>query len=129
MKVWAIPLMLAAGAAFGGPYDQPYSIIATDPSRSADHLLRPVIVNRVDGETPLGNLAVVPPGKHEVTLDLPPRKGFRLATQEILALETRPCVRYYVAAKLHSSTGQRWTPVVRYQESIGECAAKFLAKN
>jgi hypothetical protein len=120
-----LPLLLPALPALAGPYDQPYSIIVTDPRRAPDPLLRPVIVNRVDGENTLNNKAVVPPGKHEVVVDLPPRKGFKLPTQNTMALETEPCVRYYVSAKLNTQVTQEWTPVVRYSERIGECEAAF----
>ncbi len=84
-----------------------------------------MIVNRVDGENTLNNRAVVAPGRHKVTLDLPPRKGFKLATQHELDLDTKPCTRYYVSAKLHTQTTQDWDPVVRYEEPIGECRKKF----
>lgn len=118
--------LFAPTAALAGPYDQPYSIIATDASRSADHLLRPVIVNRVDDENAMAdNKAVVAPGPHKVTVDLPPRKGFHIATQHTFELVTKPCVRYNVAAKLETTAGQRWTPVVRSQEPILECEKKF----
>ena len=125
MKRLLLLPLLAAGSAFAGLYDQPYSIITVDSLLSADPLLRPVIINRVDDENVLANRSVVAPGAHKVTLDLPPRKGFRIATQETLDLTTRPCVRYYVAARLDSSTSQRWTPVVRSEERIGECDSKF----
>jgi hypothetical protein len=118
--------LFVATSALAGPYDQPYSIITTDRARSADPNLRPVIVNRVDGETVMSdNRAVVAPGKHKVTIDLPPRKGFKLATQHTFDLETRPCTLYHVAAKLDSSVTQDWTPVVRSEEAIGECRKKF----
>ena len=118
--------LLAALPALAGPYDQPYSIITVDRARSADPDLRPVIVNRVDGKTVLSdNKAVVPPGSHQVTIDLPPRRGFKTATQHTFPLEPRPCTRYHVAAKLDSPTTQEWKPVVRSTEAIGECEAKF----
>jgi hypothetical protein len=59
-----------------------------------------VIVNRVDGENLQNNRAVVAPGKRQVTIDLPPRKGFR-ATQHTFEVATEPCWRYYVAAPPH----------------------------
>ena len=119
--------ILAATAAFAGPYDEPYSIITVDPLKSADPLLRKVIVNRVDGVTitTVDNKAVVAPGPHTVTMDLPPRQGFHQATQADFPLETKACTRYYVAAKLDSPALQTWTPVVRSQEPIGECMRKF----
>ena len=117
--------LLAATAAIAGPYDQPYSIIVTDPAPSADPDLRPVIVNRVDGENSVDNRAVVPPGPHKVTIDLPPRRGYRTATQHTFDLTTRACVRYYVAAKLDNPVSQRWVPVVRSEERIVECERRF----
>jgi len=121
-----LPALLAASAAAAGPYDQPWSIIATERTPAADYKLRPVIVNRVDevnADTGL-NQSVVAPGPHQVTVDLPPRKGFP-ASQRTFALATEPCMRYYVAAELRSTVGQEWTPVVRSKERIGECEAKF----
>jgi hypothetical protein len=117
--------LFAASCATGGPYDQPYSIIVTDTAPQTDPLLRPVIVNRVDGQSITDNRAVVPPGRHEVVLDLPPRAGFHSATQRTLALDTAPCVRYYVMARLETQITQEWTPVVKYTEPIGECRSKF----
>jgi hypothetical protein len=121
------PLLACAGAAFAGLYDQPYSIIETDRAPAPDPLLLPVIVNRVDGENALPgkNKAVVAPGEHEVTVDVPPRGGFKTSTQRTFHLTTQACWRYYVAAKLHTTTGQEWEPVVRSREPMGDCEAKF----
>ena len=127
--------LVATAAAAAGYYDKPYSIIASEQSPHADPNLRAVIVNRVDGENalvggsydPLG-YAVVAPGAHKVTMDLPPRKGFHSATQMDMDLETRACVRYIVAAQLKTVTTQDWTPIVRREERIGECEKKFNIK-
>ena len=126
MKSLMLLVLLGATAAYAGPYDQPYAIITSDTAPSADPNLRPAIVNRVDGET-VGsdNRAVVAPGTHQVTVDLPPRKGFRVSTQHTLELATRPCMRYYVVAKLDNPEGQEWTPVVRSAELIDECQKEF----
>jgi hypothetical protein len=126
MKRLLLAFLAIACPVLAGPYDQAYAIIATDPKPSADPLLRPVIVNRVDGENSMNNQSVVAPGKRQVTVDLPPRKGFSLATQRTFELDARACTRYFIAAKLASQTTQDWKPVVRSEEAIGECAAKFL---
>ena len=73
----------------------------------------------------LAFLAVATPGVRKVTVDLPPRKGFSLGTQETFELTASPCMRYLVAARLDTETGQHWKPVVRASESIGECLTKF----
>jgi hypothetical protein len=118
--------LVASSAAVAGQYDQPYSIIQTDASRSSDHLIRPVLVNRVDDvNAQYDNRAIVAPGKHAVTVDLAARQGFHLPTQVTFELETKPCTRYYVVGRLEASTSQKWTPVVRSEEPIGECRAKF----
>ena len=123
-RICLLPILLAT-AALAGPFDQPYAIITTDTKPAADPLLRPVIVNRVDGENAVDHRAIVAPGLRKVTVDLPARKGFHLATQHTFELEAKPCVRYHVAAKLVSTAGQEWKPVIRSEERIGECEAKF----
>jgi hypothetical protein len=130
MRRFLLATLLLPAAALAGPYDQPYAIIATDTAPSADPNLRPVIVNRVDGETVPSrpNQAVVAPGRHKVTVDLPPRKGFKIATQETFELETSACMRYFLAARLDNSVGQQWKAVVRSSELIGECQKKFREK-
>ena len=123
---YTLATILLSTSALAGPYDQAYSIVTTDRARSADPHLLPVIVNRVDGETVMTrNEAVVAPGLRKLTIDLPARRGFHQATQHTFDLEVKPCTRYFVAAKLDSPTTQTWTPVVRSNEPIGECARKF----
>ena len=126
MKKLMIAALFAPSLALGGLYDQPYSIIQTDASRSSDHLIRPVLVNRVDDvNAQYDNRAVVAPGKHAVTIDLAARQGFHLPTQITFDLETKPCTRYYVVGRLEATTSQKWTPLVRSEERIGECEARF----
>ena len=126
MKRLLIASLFAPCAAFAGLYDQPYSIIQTDPSRSADHLIRPVLVNRVDDKNAqYDNRAIVEPGRHAVTVDLAARQGFHLPTQVTFDLETKPCMRYYIAGRLEASTSQKWKPIVRSEERIGECESQF----
>jgi hypothetical protein len=126
-KRFLVLATLAAAVAVpaaAGPYDQPYSIIATEYKAAVDPLERKLIMNRVDDQNSRNNEFVVPPGPHKVTVDLPPRKGFR-ATQVTFDLETKACTRYFVVAKLKTQVTQDWEPVVKYEEPIGECKAKF----
>jgi len=117
----------SAGAAFAAsPYDQPYSIITIDRIKPADYHIKPVFVNRVDGENSIErNKHVVPPGDHEVVIDKSPQGGFHEPTQRIMKLTTEPCVRYNLAARVENSLTQEWEPFVRSTEPIGECKAKF----
>jgi len=126
-KRFVVLATLAAAAAFpaaAGPYDQPYSIIATEHNASADPLERKLIMNRVGDENSRNNEFVVAPGAHKVTVDLPSRRGFQ-PTQVTFDLTTTACTRYYVVAKLRTQVTQDWEPVVKYEEPIGECRKKF----
>jgi hypothetical protein len=124
MKRIVLATLFASATALAGPYDQPYSQISTDRRPSADPLVIPVIVNRVDDVTVYNHKAVVPPGPHKVTVDVHGRKGFP-PTQVTFDLETKVCTRYYVSAKLKSPTLQEWTPFVRSEEPLLDCAKKF----
>jgi hypothetical protein len=126
MKTIALSPLLLLAACAAGPYSEPYSEIVADKSPSSDPHVVPVIINRVDDHTTLyPDRAVVPPGPHKVTLDVPPRKGFHLATQETVVMDAEPCTRYYIAARLDTPVTQEWKPLVRSVERIGECERKF----
>ncbi len=125
MRLALAAITLLPLAALAGPYDQPWVIITSDSGPSTDPLVRPVTVSRVDGENVARGRAFVEPGLRQVTVLLPPRKGFSLGTQETYALQASPCMRYFLAARLDSETGQHWMPVVHKSETIGECLTKF----
>jgi hypothetical protein len=126
MKRLVLASLFTLCACATSPYDAPYSLIQVDPARSADPNVIPVIINRVDDRTqPYRDRAVVAAGMHEVVLDVPPRKGFHLATQVRMQMETKPCMRYYISARLDTPVTQEWKPIVRSVERIGECEAKF----
>ena len=126
MRPFLALIAVAALPAFAGPYDQPWSIVETYYGRTADPHLRRVIINRVDEtNTQVQNRVVTTPGRHNVVLDVPPRKGFHTATQMQLDMDLKPCTRYYMAAELKSTTLQEWKPIVKYEEPIGECQKKF----
>jgi|EndMetStandDraft_5_1072996.scaffolds.fasta_scaffold168448_2 hypothetical protein len=128
MKRLTLAALLLVPAAWAGPLDQPYAIITSDRAPSADPLLRYVTINRVDGQPVAAadyNKSVVPPGKRQVIVDLPPRQGLRVATQRTFQVEASACMRYFVMAKLESATSENWTPVVRSSELIPECQTQF----
>ncbi|MCM2328871.1 MAG: hypothetical protein NDI88_13360 [Lysobacter sp.] len=121
----AFLLLIAPAAAVAGPYDQPWAVITNDTAPSSDPKVRAVAVSRVDGEIVVKSRATVGPGLRVVTVDLPPRKGMSLGTQESFELNANPCMRYVVAARPDGDAGQDWKPFVRSAETIGECLAKF----
>lgn len=126
-RLIALALLAGATGAFAAsPYDQPYSIITVDSIKPADYHLKPLFVNRVDGENSVErNKHVVPPGTHEVVVDMAPVRGFHQPRQTTFTLKTEPCTRYNLVARVESDLSQPFTPIVRSTEPIGECAAKF----
>jgi hypothetical protein len=118
-------LLIIPATAVAGPYDQPWVVITNDTAPSGDPKVRAVVVSRVDGEIVVKSRATVSPGLHVVTVDLPPRKGASLGTQENLELNANPCMRYVVAARPGGEAGQDWKPFVRSAGTIGECLSKF----
>ena len=125
MKPLALAVLAAAGCA-AGPYARPYAEIQVDPVRAADPNVIPVILNRVDERNArYPDRTTVEPGRRRVTVDVPPRKGFHLATQETFEIAAEPCTRYYIAARLATPVTQEWTPFVRSTERIGECERRF----
>jgi hypothetical protein len=125
MKRILAATFLASTAVFAGPYDQPYSQIMTERHfPSADPNVLPVLINRVDDVTVYDPKGAVPPGVHQVTVDLHGRKGFP-ATQATFPLDAKACTRYYIAARLKSRTLQEWEPFVRMEEALPDCAKKF----
>jgi hypothetical protein len=128
MKTIALSPLLLAAACASSPFNQPYAEIWADRAPAADPNVVPVVLNRIDDRTTLyPDHAVVPPGHHVLTVDVPPRAGFTLPTQEDVALDAEPCTRYFLAARLDTPVTQEWKPVVRAVEPIGECRAKWPA--
>jgi len=60
-----------------------------------------------------------------VTVDLPPRKGFTMATQNTFDLDAKPCTRYRFGARRDSATARDWYATIEAREPIGECLKKF----
>ncbi|MBI3716260.1 MAG: hypothetical protein HY255_09730 [Betaproteobacteria bacterium] len=128
MKQLLILASLIALPAAAGPYDQVYSIVSAEFTKSADYKLQPVILNRIDDDSTTRRQGAIAPGHHTIYADLPASKEHhqRIATQNSLAIDFKPCVRYYIAAKLTDSVTRHWQLVIRDSETIGECAAKYL---
>ncbi len=120
--------VLVTAPALAGPYDQVYSLVTVEFVKSTDFKLRPVILNRIDGDSSVRTQEAVAPGKHLVVADLPPSKAHheKIATQHSLEIDMQPCTRYYIAARLTDEVTRHWSLVIRDQDKIGECAARYL---
>jgi hypothetical protein len=80
----------------------------------------PAIIKQVDGRHKTDRIVKVEPGKHEVVVQSPMRKGFQ-GSDVTLALDFEPCKRYYINAQFESGTGPDWKPVMAYVEKVPGC--------
>ncbi len=80
-----------------------------------------VTIVRVDGkDTPLRPV-LVDPGVRKVVVQGPPSGGSRLGEQLEIALEVRPCTRYYLVAVKQNSLAVNFDVRVDYEEPVGGC--------
>jgi hypothetical protein len=86
-----------------------------------------VIVIRVDdkdyiqhGDEPIR----IDPGSHRIVVQGPPVAGFRFGEQRTLALDVKPCTRYWLEAKKANPLAQDFEPRVNYSEPIPGCGSK-----
>ncbi|HEY7943936.1 MAG TPA: hypothetical protein VIH15_05490 [Casimicrobiaceae bacterium] len=88
---------------------------------------RPAIVKSVDGRDYLDRIVKIEPGKREITVQSPSRKGFRGSDAQ-MQLDIAPCKRYYLNAQFASGAGVEWKPVVDYVEPIAGCKVDTAKK-
>ena len=83
--------------------------------------LEGAVISKIDGKSPnTGRAIKVEPGKREIVVRSPMRKGFA-GSDETIQLELKPCYRYYINAQFRSGAGTDWEPIVTSQERIAGC--------
>ncbi len=82
-----------------------------------------VIVLDVDGRSDTRNPVMVEPGRHVIRVQGPPASGFRYGEAREIALDVKPCTRYYLKAVKKNALDQDFVPQVDYTESIAGCKA------
>ncbi len=82
--------------------------------------LEPAVISRIDGASQTSRIVKVEPGKHEVVVRSPMRKGFQ-GSDVKLNLDIEPCKRYYLNAQFKHSTGPDWEPVIAMVEPVSGC--------
>ena len=81
------------------------------------------ILVSVDGESSTQRPQRVEPGPRTIVVQGLPTAGFRYGEQRTLALEVKPCVRYWIAARKPGRLSQDFEPYVDYSEPISGCKA------
>ena len=111
-----VSAVLLALAACSTPYSQlvGYRYHVTDIDTY------PVTVTRVD-DTSYHRLPVlVEPGTHQVTVQAPPVAGI-LGQTRTIALDVKPCTRYYLVAVKPNRLSQDFDVKVDYSEPVPGC--------
>jgi hypothetical protein len=66
---------------------------------------------------------MVEPGPHKIVVQGPPTRGFPQGQLRTLALDVKPCTRYWLEARKQNSVQQDFEPAVNYEERISGCTA------
>ena len=82
--------------------------------------LEPAIVKSVDGRSYTSRIVKIEPGKRDITVQSPARKGFQ-GENRAMSMDIAPCKRYYINAQFKDGVTPEWDPVVSKVESIAGC--------
>jgi hypothetical protein len=80
-----------------------------------------VTIIRVDGKDTLIRPALVDPGLRKVVVQGPPGGASHLGEQREIALNVRPCTRYYLVAVKPNRLSSDFDIRVDYEEPVGGC--------
>src|SRR2546423_14205101 len=80
----------------------------------------PAIIKSVDGRSYLNRVVKIAPGKHDIVVQSPSRRGWR-GSDRSMSVDIAPCQRYYINAQFVSGVGPDCDPVVAKVENIGGC--------
>ena len=81
----------------------------------------PVTIVRVDGKDTTLRPVLVDPGLRRVTVQGPPGGANRLGEEREIALDVRPCTRYYLVAVRDNRLDSDFTVKIDYEEPVGGC--------
>ena len=80
-----------------------------------------VTIVRVDGKDSLYRPVLVDPGVRKIVVQGPPGGASRLGEQREIALDVRPCTRYYLVAVKPNKLALDFDIRVDYEEPVGGC--------
>jgi hypothetical protein len=101
--------------------DYHYSQILGERYNRAEIDTYPVMIVRVDGKDTTLRPVLVDPGHRNITVQGPPGAADRLGQERQIALDVRPCTRYYLVAVRPNKLSSDFTIRVDYEEPVGGC--------
>ena len=81
----------------------------------------PVTIIRVDGKDTTLRPVLVDPGLRTIVVQGPPGGAARLGEEREIALDVRPCTRYYLVAVRDNQLNSDFTVKVEHEEPVGGC--------
>ncbi len=130
MRKKTLPALLAAltvsGCATWGPT---WSEITGDRFNAAIEFRRPAIIERVgDQGAFVSNPIKASPGPTRVVISAPAPGWSGGSPLEVIQIDMKPCVRYYVNAQFRNNIERDFRPVIDHEESVPGCQIKTAAK-
>ncbi len=119
-KAAAIVLAAAGLAACATP-DYHYSQISGQRYHAAQIDTYPVSILRIDGRSTILHPTPVDPGLRKILVQGPPDGVSREGRQREIALDVKPCTRYYLVAVKANRLSSDFDVKVDYQEPVGGC--------
>jgi hypothetical protein len=80
-----------------------------------------VTILRVDGQDTLFRPVLVEPGVRKVVVQGPPGGALHLGEEREIALDVRPCTRYYLVAVKSNRLNSDFDIRIDYEEPVGGC--------
>jgi hypothetical protein len=80
-----------------------------------------VTILRIDGKDTLIRPALVEPGVRKVVVQGPPGGALHLGEEREIALDVRPCTRYYLVAVKSNRLASDFDIRIDYEEPVGGC--------
>lgn len=117
----SLRLIVAGAALAAAGCASTFSYIDGNRYHKAEIHSYPVIVLDVDGVSYTRNPVMVDPGKRVIRVQGPAAPGFTYGETRTIAVDVKPCVRYYLKAVKQNSVQQDFTPMVDYEEPIAGC--------
>ena len=81
-----------------------------------------VTILRVDGKDTLFRQVLVDPGVRKIVVQGPPGGASRWGEEREIALDVRPCTRYYLVAVRPNKLSSDFDVRVDYEEPLGGCS-------
>jgi hypothetical protein len=114
------PAALVALALQGCATGSTYSQLVGQPYYTTNIDTYPLQITAVDGKSSTTRPMYVDPGPRRIVLRGPPG-GAGFSAVEAMALDVKPCTRYYIVAVKANPLDTAFTPKVDFEQPLGSC--------